>query len=97
MRHRSRSTSGAQSCILSLGNWTSDSQCQNYRNAINETYLTTSVTDEGMDDVITPNFQKLSKLGHIICSPMTKTTTVIRDQPCAVVKKHLCYSDTMFT
>lgn len=38
---------------------------------------------EAMDDVVTPLYHRLSASGMIINSPMTKVTTILRDNPCS--------------
>lgn len=43
---------------------------------------------ESMNDVVTPNFYKLSREGKVVNSPMDKTVTVLRDPVCSVDVSH---------
>lgn len=41
-----------------------------------------------MDDIVTPNYRKLSGQGHILNNPMTKVVTEIRNNPCSYMYEY---------
>jgi hypothetical protein len=87
MRHRERLVKATQ-CVGFQSDCITDWHCPEQGPSYDYTYDQIEFDDfyhfEEMDDVVTPLYKRLSGQGHIINSPMTKISTITRDNPCTL-------------